>query len=437
MPKITSVIGLGYLGVTQAAVLASLGHTVIGVDPDEDKVKQLNSGIVPFFEPGLDQLLQEGLSRGLLSFRGTIDDLDANVDVHFLCVGTPSKEDGTGVDTSFLSQAISQLASVLAERATIVGRSTVPVGTAAVLEDQLKGLTDKEFHLIWNPEFLSEGTAIRDSLSPERIVIGSNSPFGETTLRDVYREIIDKNVPVFVLDRQTSELVKIASNAYLALKISYINGVAQIAEKTGASTAQLADAMGLDSRIGRKFLNNGLGFGGGCLPKDLHGFAAIARETGSIHFSELLQAVDDLNTDRRSRVVEIAIELLGGLKNKKITVLGASFKPNTDDVRLSPALQVADHLRQLGAIVTIHDPIALPKVNAYYPELIQEESLEESFAGAELLILATEWSQYKNLNAENTGLLVKNKFLLDARNVFNAHYWQKAGWVIKKLGEGL
>ena len=436
MPKITSVIGLGYLGVTQAAVLASLGHRVVGVDPDEDKVKQLNSGNVPFFEPGLDELLQEGLSRGLLSFRGSIDELDTNVDIHFLCVGTPLKDDGTGVDTSYLCQAISQLAPVLTEKATIVGRSTVPVGTAAVLEEQLKGLTDKEFHLIWNPEFLSEGTAIRDSLSPERIVIGSNSPVGETALRDVYRGIIDKGVPVFVLDRQTSELVKIASNAYLALKISYINGVAQIAEKTGASTAQLADAMGLDSRIGRKFLNNGLGFGGGCLPKDLQGFAAIARETGSIHFSELLEAVNDLNTDRRSRVVEIAIELLGGLKNKKITVLGASFKPNTDDVRLSPALQVADKLRQLGAVVTIHDPVSLTKVSAYYPELIQKESLEDACSGAELVILATEWSQYKELNPENTVLRVKNKFLLDARNVFDAHSWQKAGWTIKKLGEG-
>lgn len=436
MPKITSVIGLGYLGVTQAAVLASLGHTVIGVDPDEDKVKQLNSGIVPFFEPGLDELLKEGLSRGLLSFRGSIDELDTNVDVHFLCVGTPSKDDGTGVDTSFLTQAISQLAPVLNEKATIVGRSTVPVGTAAMLEDQLKSLTGKDFHLIWNPEFLSEGTAIRDSLSPERIVIGSNSHDGEAALRDVYREIIEKDVPVIVLDRQTSELVKIASNAYLALKISYINGVAQIAEKTGASTAQLADAMGLDSRIGRKFLNNGLGFGGGCLPKDLQGFAAIARDKGSIHLSELLQAVDDLNSDRRSRVVEIAIELLGGLKNKKITVLGASFKPNTDDVRLSPALQVADRLRQLRAIVTIHDPIALPKVSTYYPELIQEESLEDALAGAELVILATEWSQYKNLDPENSGLLVKNKSLLDTRNAFDAYSWQKAGWTIKKLGEG-
>lgn len=436
MPKITSVIGLGYLGVTQAAVLASLGHRVLGIDPDQTKIDSLNAGKVPFFEPELQELLESGIRSGLLTFDTAISESAKEVDVHFICVGTPSKSDGSEVDTSFLHKALEQLAPFLKQNSTIVGRSTVPVGTAATLENYLFSITDTKFDLVWNPEFLSEGTAVRDSLKPERIVIGTNSQKGESALRDIYKKIIDKNVPVFTIDRQTSELVKVASNAFLALKISYINGVAEIAEKTGASTAKLADAMGLDTRIGRKFLNNGLGFGGGCLPKDLAGFASVAKATGAKHFGELLDSVNSINSDRRQHVHSLAVELLGNVAGKKITVLGAAFKPNTDDIRLSPGLLLAEELRREGAFVTIHDPIALPKVSEMYPKLIQGETIESAAADADLLIVATEWSDYKELDATKLRAIVKRPALIDARNILPSVEWRRLGWNIKQLGEG-
>lgn len=436
MPKITSVIGLGYLGVTQAAVLASLGHRVFGIDPDQTKIDLLKAGRVPFFEPGLQELLESGIQSGLLTFDTEISEDLREVDVHFICVGTPSKPDGSEVDTSFLHRAFEQIAPFLKQNSTIVGRSTVPVGTAAILENYLSSITDTEFDLVWNPEFLSEGTAVRDSLEPERIVIGTNSQKGEAALKTIYEKIIQKNVPVFTIDRQTSELVKVASNAFLALKISYINGVAEIAEKTGASTSRLADAMGLDSRIGRKFLNNGLGFGGGCLPKDLAGFASVAKATGATHFGQLLDAVNSVNSDRRQRVHSIALELLGNVVGKKITVLGAAFKPNTDDIRLSPGLLLAEELLVAGALVTVHDPIALPKVSLMYPSLLQGHSIEDAANEADLLILATDWNEYKTLDATKLASVVKNAAIIDARNVLDAEGWRLAGWQIKQLGEG-
>lgn len=437
MPKNTSVIGLGYLGVTQAAVLASLGHNVIGVDPNSSKIDQLNSGEVPFFEPGLQELFEIGLQSGKISFTTAIDERFLDVDVHFICVGTPSKEDGSEVDTSFLDKAVEQLAPYLKNESTVVGRSTVPVGTASGLESRLSSMTNKPFQLVWNPEFLSEGTAVRDSLQPERIVIGSNSLKGEADLKEIYKEIISKNVPVFTMDRQTSELVKVASNAFLALKISYINGVAEIAEKTGASASLLADAMGLDSRIGRKFLNNGLGFGGGCLPKDLAGFSAIAKRTGSKHFSDLLDAVNNVNSDRRNRVFDLAKKMLSDFGDKKITILGVAFKPNTDDVRLSPGLQLAVELRKAGAEVTIHDPVALRNASILHPQLLQGSSLEEALTGSELLILATEWDLYRDLDENATKSLVAAPRIIDGRNVLDSTKWRDAGWEFEQLGEGI
>lgn len=436
MPKFTSVIGLGYLGVTQAAVLASLGHRVIGIDPDQAKIDLLRSGSVPFFEPGLQELFESGIRSGLLTFDSQFNQSALDVDVHFLCVGTPSKSDGVEVDLSYLFKASEQLAPYLKQNSVVVGRSTVPVGTAALLEQRIASISNSAFQLVWNPEFLSEGTALRDSLEPERIVIGTDSAAGEAALREIYKEIISKNVPVFTMDRQTSELVKVASNAFLALKISYINGVAEIAEKTGASTSKLADAMGLDSRIGRKFLNNGLGFGGGCLPKDLAGFTSVAKANGAYHFAELLNSVNNVNSDRIKRVCAIALELLGNLAGKKITILGATFKPNTDDIRLSPGLLLAEKLTLEGAIVAIHDPIALPKVSLIYPGLVKANSIDDALDGSELLILATEWAVYMNIDATKAKKFVKNPVIIDARNVLNVVDWRDSGWVIKQLGEG-
>lgn len=435
MPKKTSVIGLGYLGVTQAAVLASLGHEVTGVDTDKTKIDLLRQGKVPFYEPGLEDLLNNAIGSGRLRFCDTISELPKEIDLHFLCVGTPAKDSGAEVDTSYLREAMNSLATVIAENATIVGRSTVPVGTADELEAQLSALTSKKFDLIWNPEFLSEGTAIRNSLDPERIVIGSNSARAEAILRDTYREIIARDVPVISLDRRTSELVKIASNAFLALKISYINGVAEIAEKTGASTAQLADAMGLDSRIGRKFLNNGLGFGGGCLPKDLAGFAKFAEEKGSSAFYQMLQSASIINEDRQNKVIEFAKELLGDLAGRKITVLGASFKKNTDDVRNSPGLSLAKTLVGHGAAVVVHNPIPIsvkmPTEMAFNFSL----DLDEAVLGSSLVIFASDWDSYKKISPEDFTQRVQEKNIIDARSIIQAKEWKSFGWKIRILGE--
>lgn len=429
-----SVIGLGYLGATHAVAMSKIGHTVIGIEPNQTKVDNLNQGRAGFFEPGLDEELATQLASGRLSFRTAHDDSSKDVDVHFVCVGTPQLAGSLAADTSYLHSAIKDLAPYLSPDAVVVGKSTVPVGTAVILKEELDRLTGFDANLAWNPEFLKEGTALEDSLSPDRLVVGVTNEHSETKLREVFAPMISAGVPFIVTDLATAELVKSAANAFLATKISFINAMAEIAEVSGADASQLATAIGYDERIGNKFLRNGVGFGGGCLPKDIRALVARAEELGVGQSVAYLKEIDKINIRRRDRVVAMLTHELGDLQDKAILVLGAAFKPDSDDVRDSPALEIALLLKKAGAIVIVHDPIALDGVNEKHPELATEQDLLKSFSGVDAVVLATEWNEYRQLDP-STIQGIANKLIIDGRNVLDYKKWQQAGFKVLALGK--
>jgi UDPglucose 6-dehydrogenase len=431
--KVT-VIGLGYLGATHAVAMSKIGHTVIGIEPNQAKVDSLSSGRAGFFEPGLDEELAAQLASGRLSFRTSHDQSSKDADVHFICVGTPQLEGSLAADTSYLHSAIRDLAPYLNSRAVVVGKSTVPVGTAALLNEELSKLCGFEVNLAWNPEFLREGTALEDSLSPDRLVIGVTNDLSEQMLGTVYAPMLSDGVPLIVTDLATAELVKSAANAFLATKISFINAMAEIAEVSGADASQLATAIGYDERIGNKFLRNGVGFGGGCLPKDIRALMARAEELGVGESVAYLKEIDKINIRRRQRVLNMLTEELGTLAGKAVLVLGAAFKPDSDDVRDSPALEIALLLKKAGAIVMVHDPIALPGVNKKHPELATEQDLLKSFSSMDAVVLATEWQDYRQLDP-STIVGINNKFIIDGRNVLDVVKWQSAGFKVLALGK--
>jgi UDPglucose 6-dehydrogenase len=439
--KIT-VIGLGYLGATHAVVMAKLGHTVIGIEPNQAKVDDLRSGRIPFFEPGLDEALHQVLAQGNIRFETEHDAESLEADLHFLCVGTPQVAGSKAANTDYLFSAVAEVAKFLREDAVVAGKSTVPVGTAAALTAHLAAELAKHGkhfapHLAWNPEFLREGNALEDSIAPDRIVLGVTDERSEAVLREAYKPITDAGSPLLVTDIPTAELVKVAANSFLATKISFINAIAEVAEASGADAVKLAEAIGYDDRIGKKFLRNGIGFGGGCLPKDIRGFIARADELGVQSIGNFLGAVDQINLGRRERVVELAKRELGSLAGKSITVLGAAFKPDTDDIRDSPAIDIALKLTEAGANVLVHDPISLPGVRVHYPALTTEDDLTVALAGAELVILATEWKQYRELDPAVIGELVGQKLLIDGRNYLNVDSYKVAGWRVVALGRNV
>lgn len=434
--KIT-VIGLGYLGATHAIAMAELGHDVIGIEANPQRLSDLQAGRVPFFEPGLDEALQKVLAKGNISFKADHDAESLEADLHFLCVGTPQLPGSYAANTEYLHQAVTALAPYLREDAVVAGKSTVPVGTSAALADKLRALTGFEPHLAWNPEFLREGTALEDSLRPDRIVIGVNDARSEEVLREVYASITATGTPFLVTDIPTAELVKVAANSFLATKISFINAMAEVAEAAGADAVQLAEAIGHDERIGNKFLRNGIGFGGGCLPKDIRAFMARAEELGVGSAVDFLADVDAVNLRRRERVVQLAERELGSLKGKKVLVLGAAFKPDSDDLRDSPSIAVAKLLLGAGAEVVIHDPISLENVRAQHPEFATEQDLVAAATDAELLVLATEWQEYREFNPETLARVVKNLLVIDGRNSLPHARWTAAGWRLIALGRNL
>ena len=429
-----SVIGLGYLGATHAVAMSKLGHTVVGIEPNQAKIESLRSGHAGFFEPGLDEELAKQIASGRLTFQSSHDEGSRDVDVHFICVGTPQKDDSLAADTSYLHSAIKDLAPYLAKDSIVVGKSTVPVGTAALLTIELTNLAGFVPNLAWNPEFLREGTALEDSLNPDRLVVGVINQHSEDKLREVFAPMISAGVPFIVTDLATAELVKSAANAFLATKISFINAMAEIAEVSGADATQLAAAIGYDQRIGNKFLRNGVGFGGGCLPKDIRALMARAEELGVGQSVAYLKEIDKINIRRRDRVIDMLTKELGSLKGKKVLVLGAAFKPDSDDVRDSPALEIALLIQGAGATAVVHDPIALPGVNKKHPELTTNENLLASFEGVDAIVLATEWQEYRQLDPSTiTG--VANRFIIDGRNVLDVAKWQQAGFKVLALGK--
>ncbi|WP_138416075.1 UDP-glucose dehydrogenase family protein [Sinomonas gamaensis] len=431
-----SVIGCGYLGAVHAATLASMGHEVVGVDTDADKVAHLARGFAPFFEPGLEELLAEGRVTGRLRFTTDMD-LVAACEVHFLCVGTPQSKTSEIADLTYLEAATRSLAVRAKAGSVVVGKSTVPVGTVQRVRGWLAG---SGAELGWNPEFLRQGTAVKDSLVPDRLVYGLDDGDAAAAivlrvLDEVYAPLLHAGVPRIVCNFATAELIKSAANAYLATKLSYINAMAQLCDAAGADVTQLSTAMGLDPRIGQRYLAAGLGFGGGCLPKDIRSFRAQARELSVDSVDAWMGLVDRINVDQRARVVAIAAELCGGsLAGRRVTVLGAAFKPETDDIRDSPALDVALRLAQAGAHVVVTDPKAINNAWMRYPQLQFDPSVSSACSGAELVLLLTEWAEYRALNPEELGGIVARPVMVDARNVLEAEAWRASGWTVRGLG---
>lgn len=436
--KIT-VIGLGYLGATHAVAMAELGHDVIGIEANPQKLADLQNGIVPFYEPGLDEALKNVIAKGNIKFKADHDEESRQADLHFLCVGTPQLPGSYAANTEYLHSAVKALAPYLRQDAVVAGKSTVPVGTSAILTQVLADAAGFAPHLAWNPEFLREGTALEDSLRPDRIVIGVNDEVSEQALRKVYKKILDHGTPFLVTDIPTAELVKVAANSFLATKISFINAMAEIAEVSGADAVALAEAIGYDERIGNKFLRNGIGFGGGCLPKDIRAFMARAQELGVGQAVDFLADVDDVNLRRRARVVDLLNRELGeDLSGKRVLVLGAAFKPDSDDLRDSPAIAVAKLIKATGATVVVHDPISLDHVRAQNPDFVAEQDLALAATGADAVVLATEWAQYREGHIPaDLGKVVANKLVIDGRNALKVEKWQQAGWRLIALGRNV
>ncbi len=440
-----TVIGTGYLGATHAAAMAESGYDVLGVDVDAAKVAALARGEVPFYEPGLSALLEQHVTSQRLRFTTDMAEAAEFGDLHFIGVGTPQQPRTNAADLGQLHAAVDALASHLRRPCTVVGKSTVPVGTARELRERLhaQAPAGAEVDLVWNPEFLREGYAVADTLTPDRIVIGLADPAGpaapptrdEQVMRAVYAPMIAWGSPFLVMDYETSELVKVSANSFLATKISFINAMAEVCEATGADVTRLAQAIGYDERIGSKFLRAGVGFGGGCLPKDIRAFMARAGELGVPDALSFLRDVDSINTRRRSSTVALARELVGGrFVGSRISVLGAAFKPDSDDVRDSPALDIAASIYTEGGDVVVHDPQAVANARAAYPNMAYTSSVTEALQGADLVLVLTEWNEYTELDPATVVTLPRTPAILDGRNCLDVGRWRAAGWHYRGLG---
>jgi UDPglucose 6-dehydrogenase len=390
-------------------------------------------GETPFFEPGLEPLLRKNLDAGRLRFTGSFAEVGEFADVHFICVGTPQVKDGGGnADLTYVFSAADALAPHLNRATLIVGKSTVPVGTSRQLIERVHAaapagdLVDYAF----NPEFLREGYAVQDSLTPDRIVFGVTSESADELMRAVYTTPLASGIPGLTMDLETAELVKVAANSFLATKISFINVMAEMCEASGADVIKLADAIGIDERIGRKFLSPGLGFGGGCLPKDIRAFRATAQDKGVDSLVDLLTTVDTINLGRRDRIIVLARGAVGDLAGKRVAVLGAAFKPNSDDIRDSPSLAISGRLADEGAIVTVHDPVAMGNAARVRPDLRYADSVHEAAKGADLVLHLTEWADYRAIDPDGLRSVVANPVLIDGRCTLDAAAWRAAGWSV-------
>ncbi|MCX5041708.1 UDP-glucose/GDP-mannose dehydrogenase family protein [Aldersonia sp. NBC_00410] len=434
-----TVIGTGYLGATHAACMAELGHEVLGVDVDHDKVARLAAGKLPFHEPGLPELLERGIASGRLSFTSSYEEAAAFADVHFLCIGTPQRRGEMGADLSHLQSAVDALAPLLTRPATVIGKSTVPVGTAAQLGVHLRALAPAggEVELCWSPEFLREGHAVEDTLSPDRMVLGvdpARPSRAEAVVRTIYAHALEVGTPLIVSDLATAELVKTAANAFLATKISFINAMSEVCEASGADVTVLADALGHDKRIGRRFLNAGLGFGGGCLPKDIRAFMARAGELGAEEALTFLREIDAINMRRRTRMVELTRQVCGSLLGTRVAVLGAAFKPDSDDVRDSPALNVAGQIQLQGAMVSVYDPQAMENSRRLFPTLDYAASAREACTGADVVLVLTEWREFVELAPADLDGVVRQRVIVDGRNCLDPTVWRDCGWTYRGMG---
>ena len=428
-----SVIGTGYLGATHAACVSNMGFEVTGVDIDQSKIELLNQGKVPFYEPDLEDLLSSEIKKGTLKFTSNFADIAA-ADIHFICVGTPQQENSLAADLKYVDAALDAVAAVAKAGSLVVGKSTVPVGTAERLRKRLQD-KNPEVDLAWNPEFLREGFAVEDTLKPNRLVVGVTNDAAELKLKELYKKNIDEGTPWVRADLPTSELVKVAANSFLATKISFINAMAEICEAAGGDVTVLAKAIGYDPRIGNRFLQAGIGFGGGCLPKDIRAFMARAGELGADQALEFLREIDSINLRARKRVIELVQrDLSEDLKSKKIAVLGAAFKPDSDDVRDSPALDIAIQIQAAGANVVIHDPKAIEPARKRFPALNFVTTIDEALKDAEIVLHLTEWKIYREIDPVKAKSLVAKPIIIDGRNALDRKKWKDAGWHFRALG---
>jgi UDPglucose 6-dehydrogenase len=437
-----TAIGIGYLGLTHAVCMADLGHQVLAIDVDVEKVAKAARGETPFFEPGLEPLLRKNLDAGRLRFTTSFAEVADFGEVHFLCVGTPQKRGETGADLRYVYGAVDALAPHLSGEALIVGKSTVPVGTARDLlaRAQAAAPGGAAVKLLWNPEFLREGYAVQDTLTPDRFVFGVTSDAAgqraDAIIREVYSTPLSSGIPAITMDLETAELVKVSANSFLATKISFINAMAEMCEASGADVIALADAIGIDERIGRRFLSPGLGFGGGCLPKDIRAFRTTAADKGVDSIVNLLSTVDDINLGRRERVTTLAREAVGGsLAGKKVAVLGIAFKPNTDDLRDSPSLDICTRLAAEGALVSVHDPVATANAARSYPDFRYADSVHEAALDASVVLHLTEWAEYRAIDPASVGRVVAQKVLVDGRSALDADAWHAVGWSVYRPGQ--
>ena len=440
--KIT-VIGTGYLGATHAAAMAELGFEVLGLDVVPEKIEMLQRGEVPMYEPGLEELLAKHVagiegSSGRLRFTMDWAEVAAFGDIHFVCVNTPQKHGEYACDMSYVDAAFASLAPHLTGPALVVGKSTVPVGSAERLGRTLVELAPagEDVELAWNPEFLREGFAVQDTLHPDRIVAGVRSERSEKLLREVYATPMAEGSPFVITDFPTAELVKTAANSFLATKISFINAMAEVCEAAGGDVVKLAEAIGYDDRIGKKFLRAGIGFGGGCLPKDIRAFMARAGELGADQALTFLREIDSINMRRRGQMVEMTREALGGgsFLGKRIAVLGATFKPDSDDVRDSPALNVAGQIHLQGGQVTVYDPKGMDNARRLFPTLAYAETAAEAVRGAHAVLHLTEWREFRELDPAVLGEAVTDRVVLDGRNALDPAVWRAAGWTYRAMG---
>jgi UDPglucose 6-dehydrogenase len=432
-PLRVTVIGTGYLGLTHAVCMADLGHQVLAIDVDEQKIATAARGETPFFEPGLEPLLRKNLDTGRLRFTTDFAEVGEFGDVHFVCVGTPQKPDSTAADLTYVHAAFDSLAPHLKRGTLIIGKSTVPVGTTRKLLPRVRSAAPagEAVDIAFNPEFLREGFAVQDSLTPDRLVFGVTTERAEELLRRVFATPLASGTPALTMDLETAELVKVAANSFLATKISFINVMAEVCEAAGADVTKLADAIGHDERIGRRFLSAGLGFGGGCLPKDIRAFRTTAGELGVDSLVNLLTTVDTINLSRRDRVMTLTRDAVGGeLTGKRIAVLGIAFKPNSDDIRDSPSLDICRRLAEAGAAVSVHDPVAMPNAARRHPDLRYVDSAGDAAEGAEVVLHLTEWADYRAIDPAALRDVVAQPVLIDGRAALDAGQWRSAGWTV-------
>jgi UDPglucose 6-dehydrogenase len=413
--------------------MASLGFEVIGFDTESSKVDLLSKGKVPFYEPDLEDLLAEQIRSKRLTFTSKVEDL-SDADVHFICVGTPQVKNGNAADLTYVNSALESIAKYVKPGGLVVGKSTVPVGTATKLRNRLLELNSKA-DLAWNPEFLREGFAVEDTLRPNRLVIGVVTDSAENILKEVYAVNLKENTPWVRADLPTAELVKVAANSFLATKISFINAMAEVCEASGGDVTVLAKAIGYDPRIGSRFLQAGIGFGGGCLPKDIRAFMARAEELGASQAVEFLKEIDAINLRARQRIIELVRkDLSDDLVGKKVAVLGAAFKPDSDDVRDSPALDISAQIQAAGANVTVHDPKAISNAQKRFPGLTFAEDINSTLKDAEIVLHLTEWKIYREIDPAQIKKLVKSAIMIDGRNALDRDLWRAAGWKFRALG---